>query len=137
MEERPTFPLPNMLLTQSDTHIANFLFRNRTWFTMSDLNRPHLALISRSATERFTQIICWHLKFLEDYEPIKTTMQQQMLLLPFKIRVFHFTWHFPKMAFFISNHIRHPPSYLLLNYYKTKNLTTTLVFHTVYCWLYY
>ena len=31
---------------------ANVLFRNRTWFTMSDLSRPHLALISWSATEK-------------------------------------------------------------------------------------
>ena len=137
MEERPTFPLPNMLLTQSDTHIANFLFRNRTWFTMSDLNRPHLALISRSATERFTQIICWHLKFLEDYEPIKTTMQQQMLLLPFKIRVFQFTWHFPKMAFFISNHIRHPLVAFPAELSQYRKPSNDVSFQTIYCWLYY
>ena len=52
LEKRPTLPLPNMLLTQSDTHIAKFLFRNRTWFTMTDLSRLHVALISWSATEK-------------------------------------------------------------------------------------
>ena len=49
---RPTYPLLNMILTESDTRIAKSWIRNRTWFTMSDLNPPHLALISCLATEK-------------------------------------------------------------------------------------
>ena len=51
LEER--LPLPNMLLIQSDAHRAKCLCsETQLWFTVSEVNRSPLALISWIATEK-------------------------------------------------------------------------------------
>ena len=50
---RKTNTPPTQHATQTKRYTnSKILFRNRTWFTMTDLSRLHVALISWSATEK-------------------------------------------------------------------------------------
>ena len=75
-----------------------------------------------------------YLQFLKDYEPMKTAMgsgriilvthskEQLLLFLPFSMSGFHFTWHFPKIAFSFQ---------MISGTHNTENLETFNPYHSL------